>query len=256
MPPTIQEYLTKTQGDVSDQMFLIKSTTEDTFLGFLQTVSGSMGQAAKAAQDNAKLIGQAVADAMLEVQRIQDVTVKKSWNPFDDNSKPNWKKNEDGYTVTFLGNTYKAPGARNITEAQDYIWKAKGQWIPASAYGSLVTGDSLVRVGEFGKREAIVPLEQPSVMAKLGSTIASYTNLATMKNNAGLRVPSTQAANNAADTESITKQVLETVLPAVYVQNEAKTPLYVGTLIANDAGIRELEKRMYDIREIENVRRS
>ena len=32
-------------------------------------------------------------------------------------------------------------------------------------------------------------------------------------------------------------------------------PLYVGTLIADERGLRELERRMYDIRQVDNFRR-
>lgn len=44
--------------------------------------------------------------------------------------------------------------------------------VKGSAKGSLVTEDALYRAGELGLNEAIIPLEQPSVMAMVGEAIA------------------------------------------------------------------------------------
>lgn len=61
--------------------------------------------------------------------------------------------------------------------------------------------------------------------------------------------------------DAVTRGVLERVLPAVAtVQANAdgaddRTPIYVGTLIADDAGLRTLERKLYSIRQAESMRR-
>ena len=62
--------------------------------------------------------------------------------------------------------------------------------------------------------------------------------------------------------DAISQRILENVLPAVFnVMNsptnntQDKTPLYVNTLIADKQGLTELERRLYDIRVIDQTRR-
>lgn len=138
-----------------------------------------------------------------------------------------------------------------------------------SAAGSLITEDALYRAGELGLNEAIIPLERPDVLRQVGSAIAAFMPSDTVKlgavrgmRNAGIgavsapAMPAHQDANFAA--ESFAQRILETVLPqiaAAQSYEEDKRPVYVGTLIADEQGLRTLERKLYEIRISESSRR-
>ena len=138
-----------------------------------------------------------------------------------------------------------------------------------SASGSLVTKDALYRAGELGLNEAIIPLEKPDIMRYVGSTIASYMPVETQAlqgalgmKNAGITAPSPAVSPMQEDMSSlvsdVTQHVLESVLPAMSnmgSSDEAKTPVYVGTLIADERGLKQLERKLYVIRKAEEARR-
>ena len=158
-------------------------------------------------------------------------------------------RNEYGYSGGTYGSEYK---------------KTKG-----SASGSLVTKDALYRAGELGLNEAIIPLEKPDIMRYVGSTIASYMPVETQAlqaaigmKNAGITAPSPAASPMQEDMSSlvsdVTQHVLESVLPAMSnmgSSDEVKTPVYVGTLIADERGLKQLERKLYVIRKAEEARR-
>lgn len=68
-------------------------------------------------------------------------------------------------------------------------------------------------------------------------------------------------ADMAGLIDAVTRGVLERVLPAVATAQasadgtDGRTPIYVGTLIADDAGLRTLERKLYSIRQAESMRR-
>lgn len=139
-----------------------------------------------------------------------------------------------------------------------------------SASGSLVTKDALYRAGEFGLNEAIIPLERPDVLRQVGSAIASFmppereqlVAVAGMRN-AGVNVqpPTAPVQDPRFTADALAQRVLETVLPQIAFaaagngDEENKRPLYVGTLIADEQGLKTLERRLYDIRQLEATRR-
>ena len=144
-----------------------------------------------------------------------------------------------------------------------------GKKTKGSASGSLVTKDALYRAGELGLNEAIIPLEKPDIMRYVGSTIASYMPVETQAlqgaigmKNAGITAPGPAASPMHEDMSSlvsdVTQHVLESVLPAMSnmgSSDEAKTPVYVGTLIADERGLKQLERKLYVIRKAEEARR-
>ena len=161
-------------------------------------------------------------------------------------------RNSYGYSGGTLGDKYNKKT------------KTKG-----SAKGSLVTEDALYRAGELGLNEAIIPLEKPEIMKYVGSTIASYMPVeaagleeALGMKNAGI-APTQRAANPyEADmtglVNKVTQSVLESVLPAMssmQSSNDATTPVYVGTLIADERGLKQLERKLYTIRKADEARR-
>jgi hypothetical protein len=164
-----------------------------------------------------------------------------------------------------LGYSGGADGSQYIPLDKD--GKPKG-----SARGSLITKDALYRAGEFGLNEAIIPLENPNVLNKVGKAIYNSMPVEYMQQlraavgmkNAGITAPQVMQNNSyqtvqdtAAVVEAITQKVLENVLPAMSgTSQEAQTPIYVGTLIADDAGLKTLERKLYVIRQSEQARRS
>ena len=138
-----------------------------------------------------------------------------------------------------------------------------------SANGSLVKEDALYRAGELGLNEAIIPLEKPEIMKYVGSTIASYMPVeasgleaALGMKNAGIadtpHVASPYEADMTGLVNKVTQSVLESVLPAMssmQPSSEATTPVYVGTLIADERGLKQLERKLYTIRKADEARR-
>ncbi len=97
--------------------------------------------------------------------------------------------------------------------------------IAGFASGGIIDEESIVRVGERGKREAIVPLENHTAMAPFARAVA-----AELRN----MLPTGGAPAAAAGGD--------------------QPILYVGTLIADDRSLRELERRMRVIRASEQSR--
>lgn len=80
--------------------------------------------------------------------------------------------------------------------------------------------------------ETILPVENPSAMAKVRQAIFGGEPIDMMRN-----------------------LMAEAISYAQPIESTPVTPIYVNTLIADDRGIRELERKMYEIRQIENQRR-
>ena len=148
--------------------------------------------------------------------------------------------------------------------------KNKKSKTKGSAEGSLVTEDALYRAGELGLNEAIIPLERPDVLRKVGSSIAAFmpadsSRLQAVRGmrNAGVYAPAVQSPVSQQQdavllADSLAQRVLETVLPqmaAMQSDEDTRRPVYVGTLIADEQGLRTLERRLYEIRLSESSRR-
>lgn len=168
-----------------------------------------------------------------------------------------------------FGAVLGATGIGIAKAASTVIGGAVGKKPKGSASGSLVTKDALYRAGELGLNEAIIPLEKPDIMRYVGSTIASYMPVETQAlqgaigmKNAGITAPSPAGSPMQEDMSSlvsdVTQHVLESVLPAMSnmgSNDDAKTPVYVGTLIADERGLKQLERKLYVIRKAEEARR-
>ena len=104
------------------------------------------------------------------------------------------------------------------------------------AKGGTFKKEHIARLNEGNKMETILPVENPSAMAKVR-----------------------QAIFGGEPTEMLNKLVNDIISvqpsPIIYGGNQQPTPVYVGTLIADERGLRELERRLYDIRLAERHRR-
>ena len=131
--------------------------------------------------------------------------------------------------------------------------------VPAFKLGGMVTGDGLFRAGEFGLNEAIVPLEQPQAMHKIGSALAAaipaYELVAPLATMLGTRDGGVAQFSSfrREEPETAIDGIVEKILAAQahnapqpsYISNsDDKRPLYVGTLIADKAGLRELNRQL------------
>lgn len=96
--------------------------------------------------------------------------------------------------------------------------------IPRLAKGGLVTKNTLAEIGEGNKKEAVIPLENGNALEMIAERIVNKMNV----------MQPAYAGAGGADERQI---------------------LYVGTLIADDRSLRELERKMQVIRLKETVRR-
>ena len=100
------------------------------------------------------------------------------------------------------------------------------------AKGGTFKKEHIARFSEGNKMETILPVENPSAMAKVRQAIFGGEPIDMMRN-----------------------LLAEAISYAQPIESTPVTPIYVNTLIADDRGIRELERKMYEIRQIENQRR-
>lgn len=201
-------------------------------------------------EKTATRIGSAASDIVVAVQS-GSLTVANAVGSY-----VNWSQN----TIASL--------QRQVASLQSALAAASSK--KGSASGSLVTKDALYRAGEFGLNEAIIPLERPDVLKQVGSAIASFipaerTQLSAVSGmvNAGVTAPrsaiQTQQDQMLA-ADSLAQRILEIVLPQIAYAStpqdeEQRRPLYVGNLIADEQGLKVLERKLYDIRRLESTRR-
>lgn len=102
------------------------------------------------------------------------------------------------------------------------------------AKGGTFKKEHIARLNEGNKMETILPVENPSAMAKVRQAIFGGEPFEMLR--------------NLVAEAAYTLQPIETTSTPV-------TPIYVHTLIADDRGIRELERKLYEIRELEKQRR-
>jgi tape measure domain-containing protein len=104
------------------------------------------------------------------------------------------------------------------------------------AKGGTFKKEHIARINEGNKMETILPIENPSAMAKVRQAIFGGEPIEMF---------------NRLVNDIISMQPS----PIIYGGNQQPTPVYVGTLIADERGLRELERKLYDIRIAERHRR-
>lgn len=117
-----------------------------------------------------------------------------------------------------IGNIFgkiQIPSFSDMGNAVKTTWKKIT--MPGYANGGIITSDHIARVGEGNKREAIIPLENSTAMAPFADAVASRMIS---------QMPQQGGGNN----------------------QQQQPILYVGTLIADDRGLKELERRMNVVR--------
>ena len=169
-------------------------------------------------------------------------------------------------TVYYIYNLDVNGQPGQIIKNSDGVWrKYLGEMpynadnVPAFKLGGMVTGDGLFRAGEFGLNEAIVPLEQPQAMHKIGSALAAaipaYELVAPLATMLGTRDGGVAQFSSfrREEPENAIDGIVEKILaaqahnapqPSYMSNSDDKRPLYVGTLIADKAGLRELNRQL------------
>ena len=179
----------------------------------------------------------------------------------------------------------KAEGT--LQPEDDLRYNADGsyiQYIPKNkttgyANGGILAEDGLYRVAEQNRAEAIIPLENPVVSAHIGAAMTQMLMASSeWKKLAGLQGIqdggiSTRLANERYERNSrlewqeqedqvakMSDAILQRIIPAMSQSSadssiDNRTPVYVGTLIADETGLRELNKKMRVIEARETRRR-
>lgn len=170
-----------------------------------------------------------------------------------------------GSYVRYAENTM-ASQAREISSLQSALSFARSAASKnGAAGGGVVEHDAFYRLGENNLSEAILPLRNKGIMSDVGETIASFMPESAGELRGALGImndvkPVTQRGPTTEDLVSqVAQHVLESVLPAMssgMSGGEEKTPIYVGTLVADERGLKQLERKLYDIRKAEEVRRN
>lgn len=119
----------------------------------------------------------------------------------------------------------KVPSFSTVANGVKATFSAIGN-IAGFAEGGIIGKDSIVRVGEGGRREAIIPLQNSSAMQPYVDAVVAGV----VKANAG---GNTQQA------------------PA---QQDSRPQVYVHTMIADKRGLKELERELHIIRQTEGMR--
>ena len=129
-------------------------------------------------------------------------------------------------TVASVFSDIRLPSFSTAADGVTATFRSIGS-IAGFARGGIIDKDSIVRVGEGGRREAIVPLDNYTAMAPYADAVAA------------------RILDNISTQGSPVQQ---------QQQQDARPILYVGTLIADDRSLRELERRMKVIQADERAR--
>lgn len=129
-------------------------------------------------------------------------------------------------TVASVFSNIRLPSFSAVASGIKATFKPIGP-ITGFAQGGIIDKDSIIRVGEGGRREAIVPLDNYTAMAPYADAVAA------------------RILDNISAQGSLVQQ---------QQQQDNRPILYVGTLIADDRSLRELERRMRVIRADERAR--
>lgn len=196
-------------------------------------------------------------------------------------------KTDKGWQVFYNGSEYQIQAATKEKALEQFYYYVFGEaynaqdatqprlHIEGYANGGILEDDGLYRLAEQGRKEAVIPLENPTVSAHIGSAMmqmmyasAEWKKLSSLVGirDGGISTRAIERHMNVpvqepqTSVEDMTDAILQRVLPAIVQSSNSdtgsdnKTPVYVGTLIADDNGLRELNKRMRLI-EVKETRR-
>lgn len=149
----------------------------------------------------------------------------------------------NGRTALLDAGLYRLPAGTNILNAEDTkaVQKYAGSKPTLKAFAA-GTQNLSVNTASF----------MPATASQLSAAVGIMEDVGVR------RYSSSSSTNMAAMVDTIAKGVLERVLPQVISVSSSTsetTPINVGMLIADDAGLRMLERKLYTIRQAEAMRR-
>lgn len=309
LPPEIQAKLLETNRNAKDQMYALQTTVSGSFNTIKQSISTALGTAALIAGEEMQKISDAVLNAMISMKQLDNMEAKSQKSmkgndtpsvvTYEDSGKGTYifRYNNRKYTIT-KGVDLDTAYARASMEA-----KGEGNALPdigkqrpvPKAAGGIIDSHGLYEVGEYGRKEGIIPLENRLGLQIVGSAIANHVNPSSfgrpqeglgdsirqysemiaihpkfmeqfqeLRNIIGrqnelvansVRASGSTVGNSVVAAIEEMKSFQQTMAQSTPQNNEAiKQPLLVGTLIADDRGLRDLERRMYDIQQIDRSR--
>ena len=268
LPRELQDRLTGGDNSVRAALegssVMITGATNDAFVGMIQAVRSNFEEASKEAGNGAQNIADAIEKALREARKLENIQIKNSLvNKVT--GKVTAKRSRNGlWTVTGGGKSYANIAAASEQEAINIARKRASELgLPSFKTGGIITGDGYYRAGEFGRVEAVLPLEDPKAMRSVATAITSSMPIDVFKplgravglENAGIGATSTRHTVHSLETaesepativKNVAKEVLEVILPIIASKsnNDDRRPLYVGTLVADTRGLKELDRRM------------
>lgn len=213
----ISSWVSQTQSNISSWASQTQSRISSWVSQSISSISGFTSQTSSAVSSWASNFVSAVSNAMSNAMSSISNFVSNAMSAIG-----NWASSAFNTISNVINNAVNA--ASRISS------------LPGHATGGIFTREHIARVSEGNKPEAIIPLQdagamQPFVDA-VASGLAQYLGpvLANMQNGSK---QGTQPYNAAS---------------------EALPPMYVGTLVADERGLRELERKMRIIRMSESNR--
>jgi len=281
LPPEIQAQLKASNDAAAGGWYVIRNTTETAFMGVTAAINAQMSLSKKTLDATLGEMVDAIVLAMSKIEDLKELSgTLSTGNPFTKNDNET-----KGATYTIGSTMYTEIWKSGVLQGYRYK-NSKGEWVDIKklpyqgtgnitkpdqmASGGIIGKHGLYEMGESGLREAVVPLDRKSPLREIGRTLAKHmpatfdisgdmmTQLAMAMgmSNGGVASPVKQIQTvQPQDSSNIARQVLESVLPMLASSQQQMTPIYVGTLIADDRGIKELEKKLYDVRRVETLRR-
>jgi SLT domain-containing protein len=205
--------------------------------------------------------------------KIATIKVSSNFDLFDNENEVRWGGQKGNYTIYYQGLAYKNIIANSKQEAAKMVEQLTGMDLPGYAYGGIINSDGLYRAGEFGKKEGIIPLENKQSLGVIADAISG--RMSGMSTDTLSKVMTAMGMQNAGvqvKAKSDSTDVLGSVVGAIGdriasfgnavanavtggSQQDSRPILYVENLIADDNGLRELNRRMQVIQAKENARR-
>ena len=220
LPASIKQQLTGPDGAsaaMKDSIWKIQTVTKDNFISVVDAVRESFLDVNKEAEEGAKSLARTIAEALMKAQQLNNVEIKSNFLNKVTGGKLSANRQKNGkWKVVAGGREYPDITARNREEAIEIAREiAEMNGFPAFKKGGLITGDGLYRAGEFGRTEAVIPLEDPAALAQVGAAIASYMPWNTVMDLSGATL------TTLTDKTKIVLEARDDVLYAYY--DECKT---------------------------------
>lgn len=271
LPEEIQNRLTGGDASVKKSLegsqMLLKGATETAFVGAVTAVQTSFDSMNQTASEGAAELANTVAAAIASAQALNNIQIRTTWNPFDNDSQVIVTGTPGNYTVRYGGVEYSGINAKTQAEAVKLVEARTGLDLPGYKLGGLVDKEGIYRLAEGNKQEGIIPLKNKAGLSVIGNAIANQMSYSPVQQT---KLQNARSLSNGGLVYQTAAEMLPSMYPQMYSPNQGvpsisnngpvtdntKPTVFVQYLIADDRGLRELERRMHVVRLEENARRS